>query len=187
MQRSSWSYQQRWFHPSFDQIMFLPYLPTTCEKLCMILFSASGKSWEKILFTQKLMFMESDHGGKTSLTNSSSFAPRTLSSFLWTFINNTIISTLSLFDPLCYNHSNHPIQSPKYLICLQYKLSLLTKKLLWELNILGNLDARSYQLTLCNTYYISKHRCVETACFFLLFWYNFFSHWKCRNTKKLRL
>ena len=118
--------------------------------------------------------MESAHGGKTSLTNSSSFAPRTLSSFLWTFINNTIISTLSLFDPLCYNHSNHPIQSPKYLICLLYKLSLLTKKLLWELNILGNLDARSYQLTLCITYYISKHRCVETACFFLLFWYNFF-------------
>ena len=143
---------------------------------------------EKISFSPKSwMFMESDHGGKTSLTNSSSFAPRTLSSFLWTFINNTITSTLSLVDPLCYNHSNHPIQSPKYLICLQYKLSLLTKKLLWELNILGNLDARSYQLTLCNTYYISKHRCVETACFFLLFWYNFFSHWKCRNTKKLRL
>ena len=102
---------------------------------------------EKISFSPKSwMFMESDHGGKTSLTNSSSFAPRTLSSFLWTFINNTITSTLSLFDPLCYNHSNHPIQSPKYLICLLYKLSLLTKKLLWELNILGNLDARSYHL-----------------------------------------
>ena len=42
----------------------------------------------------------------------------------------------------------------------------LQNKLLRELNILEYLDARSYQLTLCITYYISKHSC---ACFLCCF------------------
>ena len=122
------------------------------------------------------MFMESDHGGKTSLTNSSSFAPRTLSSFLWTFINNTktsrpSLSSSSLFDPLCYTIVTIPSNHQNTLYVFSTKIfsinfPSLQNKLLWELNILEYLDARSYQLTLCITYYISKHRC---ACFLCCF------------------
>ena len=151
-------------------------------------------SW-KISFSPKSwMFMESDHGGKTSLTNSSSFAPRTLSSLLWTLINKTKTSTLSqsswsLFDPIYYSDNNHPIQSPKYFICLQYKdflykLSLLTKQVVVRAQ---HPWVSGCQKLSTNSLYHLLHIKTSLCLFFVLFWYNFFAIDSAWIQKKLCL